>query len=568
MTLTENPPTPRGLRAARVSRRQSRAVVLRTVALVSLVAVAFHYSLRAVLRTLGADSPLAYLGLVPVVALVFAIALARPRPDELDVHDRYLDLIVGLPALFVPIVAMVVLPTRMSTFFWLWRIDLLLLPLFVVGAVALLFGSRTLLRVKPAIAFLLLAWPVPFRLVIARWLEPFAELSSAAVGLVVKLIPVATQSPNQPERFSIAGPAGSFDLIVASQCSGANSLIGFLLLAAPTVWMASGSRRRKWAWLIAGATLIWALNVVRILAIFAVGKFWGEGFAVDAFHPYVGLLTFGAGTALMVWLLPRFGLYFGGGSRPHLAPWLVRAVPRWRAALVTVGVAAVVMGLLNAGLVAVNPVASALGAARLVPFETAAARVEAMSARRVDHFDWATRYFGENSDWTRYQISGISDARLGSEIPVTADVVTTDDASTFDDFGVDACYQFHGYAVENRREVELGNGQFATVMSWQDPRSPIRWTSLYWYWPVNLRGETRYQRVVLMIDSTAPGRVWAPPLRDTVLAQLGLKVTETLDAGARRQRATEVSARDEELRRFLVALGRELVAKSSPEPTS
>jgi exosortase/archaeosortase family protein len=568
MTVLEDTGDPLGLRTATISRRQSRGAVFRTIAVVVLVLAAFHYSLRSVVRSLGADSPLAYLGLVPLVALIFAIALARPRRDELDVHDRYLDLIVGIPALFVPIVAMVVLPTRMSTFFWLWRIDLLLLPMFVVGAVALLFGSRTLLRVKPAIAFLLLAWPVPFRLVIARWLEPFAELSSAAVGLVVKVIPVAAQSPTQPERFSITGPEGSFDLIVASQCSGANSLIGFLLLATPTVWMASGSRQRKWVWLAAGAVLIWALNVVRILAIFTVGKFWGEEFAVDAFHPYVGLVTFGVGTALMVWLLPRFGLYFGGGSRVPLGPSLARAVPRWRAALVTVGVAAVVMGLLNAGLVAVNPVASALGTARLVPFETAAARVEAMSARRVDHFDWATRYFGERSDWTRYEISGISDARLGSEIPVTADVVTTDDASTFDDFGVDACYQFHGFAVENRREVELGKGQFATVMSWQDPRSPIRWTSLYWYWPVNLRGETRYQRIVLMINSTAPGKVWAPPLRDNVLAQLGLKVTETLDAGARRQRATELSARDDELRRFLVALGRELVARSSPEWTA
>lgn len=233
-----------------------------------------------------------------------------------------------------------------------------------------------------------------------------------------------------------------------------------------------------------------------------------------------------------------------------------------------VGAVTVAIAVLDAGLVAVNPVASVLGAPRLQPFERAAARVEEMSTRRVDRFDWATRYFGERSDWTRYQISGITDPRLGSHLPVTADVVTTDDVSTFEDFGVDACYQFHGYAVENRREVDLGRGQFATVLSWQDPRSPIRWTSLYWYWPVNLFGETRYQRIVLMIDSTAEGRVWAPPLKDNVLAQLGLKVTETLDAGARRQRATEISVRDEELRRFLVALARELVAASTPEETA
>lgn len=557
------------LRRSAVDRRRSRDVRVRMVALLGFVIVAFHYSLRSVLGALGADSPLAYLGIVPVIALGFGIVLARPRHDELEVHDRYLDLIIGIPAIIVPLLVMIVLPTRMSTFFWLWRIDLLVLPLFVAGVVALLFGSRTLFRIKPAIAFLLLAWPVPFRMVVARWLEPFAELSTTAVGAAVRVLPVASRAPGRPEEFVIPGPAGEFSLLVASQCSGANSLLGFLLLAGPTAWVASGPRRNKWGWLATGAVLIWALNVARILVIFTVGRFWGETVAVDAFHPYIGLVTFAIGTGVMVWLMPRFGLHFGSGSRrTPLGRSMAVAVPRWRTAAMMVGAVTVAIAVLDAGLVAVNPVASVLGAPRLQPFERAAARVEEMSTRRVDRFDWATRYFGERSDWTRYQISGITDPRLGSHLPVTADVVTTDDVSTFEDFGVDACYQFHGYAVENRREVDLGRGQFATVLSWQDPRSPIRWTSLYWYWPVNLFGETRYQRIVLMIDSTAEGRVWAPPLKDNVLAQLGLKVTETLDAGARRQRATEISVRDEELRRFLVALARELVAASTPEETA
>ena len=46
--------------------------------------------------------------------------------------------------------------------FWVWRIDLLTLPFFVVGAVAVIFGVRVLWRQKVAVGFLLLAWPYPY----------------------------------------------------------------------------------------------------------------------------------------------------------------------------------------------------------------------------------------------------------------------------------------------------------------------------------------------------------------------------------------------------------------------
>src|SRR3981081_4523845 len=83
-----------------------------------------------------------------------------PR-SEPDIHDRQLDYIVGIPLVVGAVAIAYALPARLSTMFWVWRIDLLSLPLFAAGTVALVFGVRALWRMRAAIALLLLGWPLP-----------------------------------------------------------------------------------------------------------------------------------------------------------------------------------------------------------------------------------------------------------------------------------------------------------------------------------------------------------------------------------------------------------------------
>jgi hypothetical protein len=131
----------------------------RAMLVLAAVAVAYRYSLDTLVATLGTDTPLAYLGLAPLIAFGVAMLLARPQLGRPEVGDRHLDYMVGLPLLATALLMTVVLPARMSILFWYYRVDLLSLPLFVAGAVALLFGSSTLYRIRYAIGFLLLARP-------------------------------------------------------------------------------------------------------------------------------------------------------------------------------------------------------------------------------------------------------------------------------------------------------------------------------------------------------------------------------------------------------------------------
>jgi exosortase/archaeosortase family protein len=493
------------------------------------------------------------------------VLLARPHEGEPEVHDRLLDRILGIPLIAVSLLMLVVLPAQMSTFFWLYRIDLLALPIFVAGAVVWLFGSRTFFRVLPAVALLFVAWPVPFRLVLARFLDAFTNLSTSVITHIVGVVPLASPVPNIEAGFRVPTPSGSFKVVVATECSGANGLLGFLLIAGVLMVLAHGTRHRKLLWLLAGSAVVWVFNIFRILSIFLVGRLWGERVAIDGFHPYVGLITFSIATLIAVWFLPRFGIRFGGGRRSTaaLVESVDRAVPRVRFAVGGLLVVALVAGTFNADLRRVNPVASALGAPRVIPFGSLRDPAPGYETAVVDHFDWAARFFGSDSDWTRYQLRGGGTPELGSELPVTVDVITTSQVELFDDFGVEACYRFHGYDVQGVEQVDLGRGQIGSMLSWQDPVSPIRWTALYWFWPVSggANAQERYQRVVLLLNSSSRARVWSPDVSDRATTKVGMSLDQALEGKAG---TPELNARDQQLRSFLRALGREVVASSAP----
>ena len=540
----------------------TEAALRGSVVLVAVL-VAYHHSLSTLIDGLGVDSPLAYLGLVPIIGFMMIAVAIRPAVGEPDVHDRYLDRMLGIVGLAIPVAVMLVLPARLSTFFWMWRLDLVTLPLFVGAAIALVFGTRTLFRVRAGVLFLVLAWPLPFRWAMNTWLEPFSGLTVRAIRGAMSVVPVAKAVGNPADAsFEIAGPAGPIRVVIATVCSGANSLVGFLLVALAVLAVSTGPRRQKWRWVLVGSAAVWALNVIRIVTILVMGKFWGEDFAIGVLHPVIGLMLFAGGVGFLVlWLLPRMGISLGrpGVVRRSLGDDARRAVPRWRMAGSVVLVAGLVIGVLDAGLVDVDPISSALGVPRISRFERAALHLPGFTGRRSDHFDWTTRYFGEDSDWTRYEFAGPGIPGLRSNLPIMADVITASDSQPFEDFGVEACYRFHGYDVSDVSEVDLGNGVVASMLTWHDPRHEIRWVTLFWYWAVTSGTQTKFQRIVLLLDADKSGRYEAPKLDSRLTAQLGISVDQALrGAGQATVSGSEAAARS-----FLVGFGRHIVSTNA-----
>jgi exosortase/archaeosortase family protein len=564
----------------RAAARQARIVAI----FIGIVVVAYHYSFSTLLRTLKTDTPLAYLGLVPFMALALAAVRARPLKPEPDIHDREVDYIVGVPLLLASLAINLLLPVRLSTMFWVWRVDLLALPLFVAGAIAVLFGVRTLWRLRFPIIFLLFAWPLPYTKLLMAQLQNFTNATLAGVNTVLGMVNIATQAPSgDGSLFNIVHAGKTFQVSVASACSGVNGLVGYTLVTAAFLSIVKGRWFRKLAWLVTGLVAIWVLNVFRILLIFWVGKQYGEAVAIDALHPYLGLVTFSLGVLLMLLVMRRFGLEVNlPAPRPRRARAAVVAgvdttgapdpeppvkpprspVPKTRFAVTLVVAFGLLSGVANASLRSFDLVSDSLGAPRLESFLVHPDHPMGWTVRQIAQYDWAKPFFGDNSKWLRYQFAydGRSPTQFKTTATVIADVIDTDDLSTFSAYGIEACYNFHGYDLKSTNTVDLG-GVVAHVITYHNTSISSDWTNVYWHWPVKTASGTRYERVNLMIIQSAKVSFTAPVPSASVARSLGIRIEDALTGGS------SGGSTLNKTKAFLAAFAADLVRHQQPVST-
>ena len=488
-------------------------ISLRFLAVAAITLAAYHYSLLTLLRGLTLDTPLAYLALVPVIVVLLIAIRALTPHREPDIHDRYLDYMIGLPLLAAALVLLVLLPMRLSSFYWYWRIDLLSLPLFLAGAVSLVFGLRALWRVRLAIAFLFLAWPLPYLMVLNGALNGVTAITLAMLHFALRFVPLAQPLPSTDQALFVITHAGSrFTLSVGSACSGVNGMVGFGLVGLAFASLVRGRLSAKLLWLAAGLVLIWLLDVARVLAIFAAGSLWGDKFALNVLHPLVGLAFFNAGVLTMIVALPwfRLGLRFprlrrpvASGTAPHPAR-RPPAVKRAKVAVTMLAAMAAVAATADAQMQHYELVAQDFGPPRLIALSVATAEVPGWAQHESATYPWVTRYFGSGASWDRFVFSPpdpTADPAGPHAVlsPVTLDVISTSDLHSFSAYGVEACYRFHDYHIVETRRVDLGGGIVGhTIVATTSPNE-TEWTAVYWEWPVDTGSGVRYERVILNV---------------------------------------------------------------------
>jgi exosortase/archaeosortase family protein len=494
------------------------------------VVLAYSYSLSTLLQSANQQTPLAYVSLVPAIALALAVIRARPLKPEPPIYDRHVDYTIGLPLIAAAIAANELLPSRLSTMFWVYRIDLLTLPFFVAGAVAIIFGSRVLWRQRLAIAFLFLAWPYPYQKYLLGVLNAFTTLTLLGMQKIAVLTHLAKPASSLDNTLFLVTHHGStFALSVVSACSGVNGIVGFLLVGSAFAAIVRGPIVRKVLWLLGGMVLLWAINLGRITFIFFAGKEWGESVAINVFHPFVGLVTFSLGVLVMILLIKPLGMHINIAERPgpesQVAPGPVPvpslfgeplpstkrktplAVPKFQLAVAAVLVAALVVGVSNVGLKSYNLVAGVTGQAKLLAY----VRYPSAPTGWVEQFEtsygWAKPLFGDTSVWNRYILRADGPGPLHTSVPVVADVINTPDLSSFSAYGVENCYTFHGYALANVAQVSLAGGITGQAMSYTSQQYGS-WSIVYWIVPVKMTGGgTNYERVVLYVQNSGQGAV-------------------------------------------------------------
>jgi hypothetical protein len=307
---------------------------------------------------------------------------------------------------------------------------------------------------------------------------------------------------------------------------------------------------------LTGLVVLWATNLGRLLFIFWAGKQWGEHLALDILHPFVGLLIFNIGVVLMLLMLRLFGLHLGrgdhragrapeagSGGKPPTQPVFL--------ATMMIAVIALVLSVNNTSLKSFNLVASASGAPKLSSFLVNPASPRGWTPVFTTEYTQNKSLFGGSSRWFRYTYFDRGGGDLSSTVPVVADVINAAGVSSFGAYGVEACYDFHGYSLRDIATVSLGDGISGQALSY-GTKDNGDWSIVYWIWPVKTGTQTRYERIILYMLNTTEAQISLP---SDVSGIHGLKRALSGDSALNNRLIVN--------RAFLVAFAREIITGQS-----
>jgi exosortase/archaeosortase family protein len=514
------------------------SVRLRLVAVLACTALAYTFSLQSLLGGWRYDTPLADLALVPLLGALLLFASTGRYPHVAWLRLGSADVPCAVLCLLAALAIVAAGPVMWSKYFWASRIDLLTLPLFVLGALVLLFGLRSVIPFGFAIGFFLLAWPLPYLMLLEQTLGFFTSATAWTVDLLAVPTGLAERAAGGDGGLFVIEHEGSrFSVAVASACSGVNTLVGFLVVAVFGAYFVRGAFVKRLLWLAAGALLVWSFNVLRVLAILAVGGMFGEQAAFKVLHPVSGLIALNAAALVLMLAMPLFGLRLRRNPVDVDSPLAETAEPEERATprrvsrrlalLVTVTIVFVV---------ASGPLRAAArgfsndGRPAVTAYVSAPVAAPSWNVKRLERVRFATPYYGAHSVWVRYRLRPSAAARY--PFTVWLDAVMSPDLGALNAYTLAHCYSFHNFRVDLERRLDLGAGVVGQAFVYTT--NDTHWHAVSWQWPVlRADGEVDHERIVLLAsspvrgtDAEAPssGGVW-----NAVLSLLNLRARNNDD---------------------------------------
>lgn len=483
---------------------------LRALLVVSLVGLAYHYSFLTLSRGLTLLTPLAFIALVPIMAVGLAWVTVHVARPTRTIDDRQVDYLVGIGLVGGAAMIAIVSPMSLGATFWVYRVDLLSLPLFAAGLVSIFFGVRRAWVLRGPLAFLLLAWPVPYIPVLAASTRASVELTVALLTQLTSLTPwVQPIAAVSSDTFAVQHDGDSFLVSVTAACSGINSMIGFGLVGLALVTVLRGPLSRRLAWLLAGLVFVFVVNGIRIEAIFAVGAVMGPEAALQMLHPVAGLIAFNIVLIAMLLLAPRFGLALRKPADELASP------SRSPGSHVTGIRGAAIVGLtLAAGFAAVNaayerfdPSEGGSGAPSSMP-QVREPRLEGWGAMPIDNFATNNNLFGPGSTWDRVRYTSDPSARFRSEGPLYIDVIGTSEGGLLGAYGIQGTYPFIGYELVARTTAEVAADLQAELVSYRHPLTGRDWSLASWVAATSTDdGMSRFERITLLFPDSLTASV-------------------------------------------------------------
>lgn len=452
----------------------------------------------AVVRTVddlrGGDF-LGYILVMPFLAAVAAIGIARRRVGELPIHDRQIDSLVGGMALLVSVAVQWLLLPRYAEQFSVLRIDLLSWLLFVVGAAVLLFGLRPVGRFWPVWLMLLLIAPLPYRMVVVM----------------------------------LGGQSQHVSIVLTA-------------FAAAATGIAVGRTRRRG---IVGAVATIAVGLAVLAFIWFV--FPDVPRLVVQFVPAgVAAVTVGIGMYL------QYGYYFTDRRAAYsVAPQRPTAV---RTGLVRSGLVVVAVAFVLSLIPLPDPPATVVADGPSTP-GTGLVVPTGWTQEDVEDFDWANRFFGRRATLVRQTIVADEgnpdwDSKARPR-RVVIDTLDTHRPATLTVYPTDTLYRLRDARRSPTVPVDLGHGvqgEFSTIV---DEEALLTWSLLSFTWT---RDDISQRVNLVTVDDHRPDAIFPRPT-----PSMASDVTNTFNVLIRGNAVTVDDNSEYKDRDMLAVVGTQLV---------
>jgi exosortase/archaeosortase family protein len=240
--------------------------------------------------------PSTYIIVVLLMEFLFIIFSLK---EDLEFKFSKKSIAIGLSLFAVYFVALSYLRTSLSFAFLSYRIDLLLLPLFLLSVIILVFGIDGIKKLWPVVVYSVFASPL-LLLPLLRLNTAFANLNAELVYGFVKLFGV------QASKFGLTIISGGSSIAISSTCVSIGTFIAFVMFLLPLAYLYNGKKSRKLYWIISGIVLILILNIIRMLLITFEWVYYGINGAVNTFHLFAGQIIFYIAIVLMLLIADKY----------------------------------------------------------------------------------------------------------------------------------------------------------------------------------------------------------------------------------------------------------------------
>jgi exosortase/archaeosortase family protein len=478
--------------------------------LLVLVALGFGVSYESLLPFADGESPDALVVAIPLVAL--ALLLLSLAGSTRHGHEVGINSVFVCPLLLLLFILLLWLPPRYGTIYWNLRLDLLALPIIVAVGVLLLFGVPALLRSGAAFGLFFVGWKPILDSLVSQVADPLARTDAFVVGILAS--PFAAHARRTGQLF-VVGPGGTRTVELSTACAGLGAVFSILLVGAFLGRAVRGSRRARLAWLTAAVGLALAMNLVRMTAIVVVADRIGLGSALSVFHATAGVVLFAAAIAVMLLLLPRFGLALQLPAIRQAPPLRFKARGLGIVVALLLAVAGLGLwtesgfGFYGPGSYADTPV---LTASDLLPGDAVVHRYQAI------HLPFMDELFGAGAQSYQYDFAVRGTTGVGAQVVV---VPTLRQARSY---GALDCFVFHRYKIYSTHRAGLTNGGTALLAAMKLDGEDVATVS--WLQPVRVEGRNGWRRTTLF--QYLDGRHVPDPYQPSLSRRVGNWLLNTL----------------------------------------